>query len=323
MNDYTLSSAPTKSPATTMFTDPKGDIFIKSDDAVSDAPHIFQVSRKLLSSSSEFLAGMFELTPDGTITQGTKENPIVFASDDSETIDAVLRYLYPTPNPSFGIELLGKSLHFTHKWLMDDAHQNLMNALINPTVLGEAPVEAFLLAHKYNAPPHISRTAASATISCDLTSIILKTYDPSYSPQHSSLQELALYHTNQKTKFLQVLDELDTKEIYPYAGYGGDNWKIWWRVPICNCITESAKLSGTKEGHPNFYPPRWLRSFVSLARAEVAKSFCIHVVSRITSPAFMLTAVSECGCKQCASHVLRFDKKIEKIREQLVNILES
>ncbi|KAJ8487580.1 hypothetical protein ONZ45_g14283 [Pleurotus djamor] len=126
----------------------------KADDAdivlVSNEPQPthYRVHRCILSAGSPFFRTMFSLPKP---KESTEAIPLISMSESSKVLDALLRFLYPIPDPQLEIledvvAVLGAAI----KYEFDAVVSALRKHLISPHFLQEYPIRIFAVACRYD-----------------------------------------------------------------------------------------------------------------------------------------------------------------------------
>ncbi|TFK33441.1 hypothetical protein BDQ12DRAFT_727763 [Crucibulum laeve] len=123
--------------ATAPFDDSNAEIILRSSDNVD-----FHVHRLILSLASPVFETMF------TLPQGNTDSPLVQMSEDSSTVDILLRYCYPTDVPEISdLGLLKKVMEAAMKFDMPDILKQARKQLLN--FVEKEPLSIFALAAHY------------------------------------------------------------------------------------------------------------------------------------------------------------------------------
>ncbi|KAI6112981.1 hypothetical protein F5141DRAFT_1110814 [Pisolithus sp. B1] len=130
------------------FNHAKADVILRSSDNVD-----FRVFRLFLSLSSSFFETLFDLPQPSeenlTDTEMKDGLPVIPISEDSRTLDTLLRFCYPcsltkTPSLNHFAEVI-KVLEAAQKYSLDEVESTIRKALFKPAVL-----ERTILSAKYS-----------------------------------------------------------------------------------------------------------------------------------------------------------------------------
>ena len=134
----------TQSPryASAPFNNPAGDIFLKSSDGVH-----FRVRSAILAEASPIFSDMMSVPQPPPKTSGPTARaaidpmldgaPIVAVSEDSDTLDAILRLCYPTKDPDLtDLKAIRSVLAASLKYEMEEA-ASLMKKSLNSYLVGQ------------------------------------------------------------------------------------------------------------------------------------------------------------------------------------------
>ncbi|EIW58593.1 uncharacterized protein TRAVEDRAFT_84257, partial [Trametes versicolor FP-101664 SS1] len=137
------------------------DLILRSSDNVD-----FHVHRIILTLASSVFAGMFTIPqpPDAN-----SERPIVDVSEDSKTINALLRICYPEPDPELpSLDLIHRVLGAALKYEMGAAIVLVKNAMFQPRFTGLRPLQVFVVACRLRLEDEAAIAAQNAV---DLDSV--------------------------------------------------------------------------------------------------------------------------------------------------------
>ncbi|KAI0791432.1 hypothetical protein C8Q75DRAFT_77326 [Abortiporus biennis] len=130
------------------FNYPNADVIIRSS-----APNKvdFRVHKFILSLSSSFFETMFTL-PDASQKAPKTNLPVVDVSEPADTIDPLLRIIYPSiPDPTFDtLDKLRLVLQAAHKFEMHSSLGSLRHFLLTPVFLEKEPLRVYALAASYD-----------------------------------------------------------------------------------------------------------------------------------------------------------------------------
>ncbi|KAL4243610.1 hypothetical protein ABKN59_011157 [Abortiporus biennis] len=145
---YTMESESTTITTSETFNYPNADVIIRSS-----APNKvdFRVHKFILSLSSSFFETMFTL-PDASQKAPKTNLPVVDVSEPADTIDPLLRIIYPSiPDPTFDtLDKLRLVLQAAHKFEMHSSLGSLRHFLLTPVFLEKEPLRVYALAASYD-----------------------------------------------------------------------------------------------------------------------------------------------------------------------------
>lgn len=133
------------------FDHAKADVILRSSDNVD-----FRVFRLFLSLSSSLFETLFDLpqpSEEDLTDAETKDGlPVISISEDSRTLDALLRFCYPctlTENPSLNCFTdVIKVLEAARKYSLDEVENTIRKTLFNPAILEDNPLRCFAIARQ-------------------------------------------------------------------------------------------------------------------------------------------------------------------------------
>ena len=136
--------------AATPFDHAKADIILRSSDNID-----FRVFKLFLSLASPFFETLFEIPQPAEVDeeQEVKDGLVVVpVTEDSKTLDALLRFCYPctlADDPS--LEVLKDAvdvLEAARKYSLDTIEKKACQAIANPKILEAEPLRCFVIAHR-------------------------------------------------------------------------------------------------------------------------------------------------------------------------------
>ncbi|KAI6149582.1 hypothetical protein BKA82DRAFT_871000 [Pisolithus tinctorius] len=138
--------------ASSPFNHSKADVILRSSDNVD-----FRVFKLFLSLSSPFFETLFDLPQPSEAehpadTEMKDGLPVLPVSEDSRTLDGLLRFCYPctlSENPPLNhFRDVIKVLEAAQKYALDEVENTIRKALFNPTILELNSLRCFAIARK-------------------------------------------------------------------------------------------------------------------------------------------------------------------------------
>ncbi|KIJ07869.1 hypothetical protein PAXINDRAFT_102777 [Paxillus involutus ATCC 200175] len=136
--------------AASPFDHAKADVILRSSDNID-----FRVFKLFLSLASPFFATLFDI-PQPTEQSEEQESKdglaVISVSEDSSTLDALLRFCYPctlAEHPSLeNLKEIVDVLDAAKKYSLDTIERKVGQALSNPKILEVEPLRCFAIAHR-------------------------------------------------------------------------------------------------------------------------------------------------------------------------------
>ncbi|KAH8110802.1 hypothetical protein DFH11DRAFT_741318 [Phellopilus nigrolimitatus] len=152
------------------FVAPNGDVTLRSSDQQD-----FQVVKAILTIASSFFKSMFSLPqPEG---QGGCELPVIPVTEDSTTLDTLLRLCYPVKKPIVtDINLVEAVLGAALKYEMEIVVQEMCRALVSGGLLESQPLRVYAIACRYELDEEM-RLAAKATLKMSIEGVYVKEFE--------------------------------------------------------------------------------------------------------------------------------------------------
>ncbi|KAF8553553.1 hypothetical protein OG21DRAFT_1497601 [Imleria badia] len=136
--------------ATAPFDHAQADIILRSSDNID-----FRVFKLFLSLASPFFETLFNIPQpaDENVDQEVKDGlAVIPVTEDSKTLDALLRFCYPcTLADDPNLELLKDAmdvLEAARKYSLDVIEKKARKAIVNPKILEVEPLRCFVIAHR-------------------------------------------------------------------------------------------------------------------------------------------------------------------------------
>jgi hypothetical protein len=230
-----------------------------------------RVHKCILAIASPFFQQMLELPqPQQELKQGKPYVPVVDVSEDAETLEALLRFVYPTSKPVISdLDRLTPVLEAAFKYEFNAVVDHLRTLLIAPCFLKSDPVRVYAIACRFDLEDAAS-VAARHTLSVNVLDA-----PPTEDLKCISAYQYCQLRTLHKTRAAAAQELL----LIP------DNVKCM----MCN---------GTHYGA--FSPPRWWKDFEERARKELSVRPATDVIFSMP----FLTQAAHAGCERCAGSIL-------------------
>ncbi|KIJ65518.1 hypothetical protein HYDPIDRAFT_39453 [Hydnomerulius pinastri MD-312] len=141
MSEFTYAATP--------FDHAKADIILRSSDNIN-----FRIFKLFLSLASPFFETLFDIPQpiEESEEQEMKDGlPVIPVSEDSKTLDALLRFCYPctlADDPNFeDLRDVVSVLEAAKKYSLDAIEKKAAQAVSNPKLLEAEPLRCFAIAH--------------------------------------------------------------------------------------------------------------------------------------------------------------------------------
>ncbi|KAJ8517739.1 hypothetical protein ONZ45_g5092 [Pleurotus djamor] len=158
----------TEQVASIPFNDSGADVILQTCDNVN-----FRVFRAILSVASPVFKDMFTLPqpqPDSEASHDTI--PVVIVSEDSLTLDTLLRFCYPMDYPVIEFkEVLIATLMAAQKYDMGFAFKRIVDIFYTPSKIKAAPVEAYAIGCRFRLE-NLARAAAKESLRLPLDRLL-------------------------------------------------------------------------------------------------------------------------------------------------------
>lgn len=279
--DQQLAILPTLTPSN-IFCSPDADLILLSSDNVE-----FRVFGRILAEASMVFQDMMQL--------GESSSPgalnSVRVSENAETLDMVLRFIYPIPDPKiFSFDTLKLLMDTADKYFLKGMMHSLKNTLIQPAFTEPQPLRAYALACIHG----LQDEAKIISRYCLKTDILQQgdIYDELAIITGRDLLRLIKLH---QTRATQIISILNNNGPSPCSGTGATlGTPSWW-------IEFRARAKEEVRSRPlgdTIFHPKFLAA-------------CVHAVS----------AGGSSGCPQCPANYLSNGSQARL--EQLRGMIEA
>jgi BTB/POZ domain len=129
------------------FDDLTGNVVLRTSDNVD-----FYLHKVILSLASPVLKDMFGLPQPSTLLQdgqeGQRETPVISISEDSRTLDNMMRFCYPCDEPALeNLNDVQRVIQAMEKYDMTEAGKRVRRMLVKPVFLEKEPLRVFIIAY--------------------------------------------------------------------------------------------------------------------------------------------------------------------------------
>lgn len=246
----------------------------------------FRVHRCILAAASPFFYDMFTL-PQNTSEVDHPQLPIIPVSEPSQVLDALLRFIYPIPNPHIdSLDELVPILTAATKYDLTSVVISLRAILVDPRFTNAEPTRVYAIASRFEFEGE-AQMASKYTLGVNVLEAPLSD-DLKFISAYAYHRLLDL-HRRRVKEALQMLKLPDDVKCMQ-----------------CNGSTYSV-----------YAAPKWWNEFEKSARQELSMRPTTDV---IFSMEFLAQAAISSGCQRCAGSVLdswRFLQDLKKSIDEL------
>lgn len=231
----------------------------------------FKVHKCILAAASSFFQSMFTL-PQKAASDNDTPIPVVPVSELGETLDALLRFVYPVDNPDIHtLDELSPVLAAASKYDFHAALSALRVILVSPRFLEVHATRVFAIASRYDLEPE-AQLASRHTLSINVLDCPLSD-DLKYITAYSYHRLLNLHRRRAEAakELLKVPEEVKCMQCNGH-GYAS-----------------------------SFAPPKWWKVWEDMARKELGLRPTADVIFTM---GFLAQAIDLSGCPRCAGSLL-------------------
>ena len=243
---------------------------------------VFRVHRCILASASPLFRDMFTLPQPTTLDDG--KLPQLVLSEDHSTIDSLLRFIYPVPNPTINnLDELVPVLGATVKYDCEAVTTVLRKILLSPEFVREHPTRVFAIACRFDLEDE-AKAASRFTLGINILECPLSD-DLKYITAYSYYRLLDLHR--RRAKAAQELLKLSEG------------------VKCMQCNGSSYGI---------FMAPKWWTEFEQRAKQELSVRPTTDVIFDL---AFLGETASAAGCLRCPGSMFDSYKFLQMLKQQI------
>ncbi|KIP06167.1 hypothetical protein PHLGIDRAFT_19522 [Phlebiopsis gigantea 11061_1 CR5-6] len=246
-----------------LFDSPNADLVLRSSTPKGVE---FRVHQCILAQASPFFEHMFQLPQPEA---GPSHIPVVDVSESSQTLEYLLRYVYPVPKPDVSsLDELVPVLEAASKYDFTVVIDHLRTVLVSPPFLASDPVRVYAIACRFDLDAE-ARLASRHTLTIDvLDGPLIEDLKGITAYQYHQLLNL---HRARAAAAQELLILPDTVKCM-----------------MCN---------GTHYGA--FYPPKWWKDYEERARKELAARPTADIIFSMP----FIAQSAHAGCERCAGSI--------------------
>lgn len=262
------------------FDYPDADLVLRSS---SPNPDDFYVHRCILSTASPFFKEMFTLPQPPSEDGKPLPTPVLDVAEDAETLDKLLRFVYPMTNPPVdSLDELVLILAAACKYDMPAVVESLRRNLIEPRFITEAPLRVYAIATRFDLEEE-AKVASKYSLAINILDSPLSDdlkFITAYS--YHRLLNLHRHRAEAAQKLLKIPDNV--------------------KCMMCN---------GTHYGP--FLAPRWWQDFSDRATQELS----MRPTSDVIFSMQFLAHSAKAGCERCAGSILGAHWFLADLKKQI------
>ena len=244
-------------------------------------PTEFRVHRCILAAASPFYRDMFALPQS---TSHDKQLPVIPVSETSPTLDGLLRFVYPVPDPHISsldelVPILGAAVKYDFVAVI----HTLRKLLLVPRFVKLAPTRVFAIACRFDLEDE-ARLASQHTLTVNILDCPISEdlkYITAYS--YHRLLDLHRRRASAAQEILRLPQELKCSQ--------------------CN-----------GSGYSVFGAPKWWYEFERRAREELAVRPTTDVIFEMS---FLAQMASAAGCQRCPGSVFDSIKYLQELKRKI------
>jgi len=191
-------------PSISRFSAPDADLIIKTSDGTT-----FRVFARIVSEASPVLMDRLttSLGPPGALREYRKPiskemSPVMDVTEDADTMEALLKFIYPTPDPQvYSLDFLANLIAAAEKYSMSGAISSLRAILL--TFIPQSPIRVYAIScvHHYDEE---AKAASRGTLGVDIVNT--KLFDEL---EHISAREFVRLLQLHQTRAANAMDILN------------------------------------------------------------------------------------------------------------------
>ncbi|KAL4062561.1 hypothetical protein J3A83DRAFT_4381731 [Scleroderma citrinum] len=273
------------------FDHPKADVILRSSDNVD-----FHIFKLFLSLASPFFEALFDIPQPSEEKLGDMEMknglPIIPVSEDSRTLDALLRFCYPctlTQNPPLNhFKDVVNVLEAAKKYSLNEVEKAICEALFNPKILEVDSLRCFAVARR----AHLHDQTIMAAKYSLREPLIPGWFEEIELVTAADLLALLTYHQ----KCGSALQQLHLSFSWIEQHYQNRNAVLWiygeGTGRACGC--PRAKVAKLFNGQPTL----WWEEFMDATFQALKDKPCANTVHKMVEKT--IEGVRRCNCHSCS-----------------------
>ncbi|KAL0950274.1 hypothetical protein HGRIS_010254 [Hohenbuehelia grisea] len=259
------------------FHPPDCDVILASGDV---EPIHFHAHRFILSAASPFFKSMFSL-PQKPVNE---TSPVVQVSETHTTLDALLQFVYPVPDPEIAsLDELVPILAAASKYDLTAPISALRKILVTPQFVETEPTRVYAIACRYELAAE-ARLASSHTLNVNVLDC----------PLSEDLKHISAY------AYHQLLDLHRRRSRAAQA--------LLQAPDGIKCM----QCNGT--AYSVYGQPKWWFEFETRAKEELAIRPTSAVIFEMP---FLFDVASSAGCVRCPGSVLESHKFLAELKQKI------
>lgn len=244
------------------------------------SPTNFRVHRCILAASSSFFEHMFTLPQPGLASGSV---PTVDVSETADTLEKLLRLIYPMPNPVIDtLDELTPLLEAACKYDITVAVDILSTRLLSPSFLAKEPLRVFAIASRFDLE-EAAKIASGHTLSINILD----------SPLSEDLRHISAYQYHRLLNLHRSRAAAAQDLLVLHADV---------KCMMCN---------GTHYGR--FIPPKWWKNFEERAKDELALR---PTTEKIFAMPFLADS-ARAGCERCAVSIFEAQWFLSDLKKRI------
>lgn len=248
-----------------------------------ESPAQFHVHRSILAAASPFFHDMLTLPQPTT----PNEPPLVSVSETCGTLDTLLRFVYPLPDPVINsLDELVPILAAAAKYDFTAVISALRKLLVQPHFIKTSPTRVYAIACRYDLE-HEAKFASSFTLGSNILD----------SPLSDDLKYITAF------SYHRLLDLHRRRALAAQALL-----KIPDDIKCMQCNGSSYTVFGS---------PKWWFEFEKRAREELATRPTTEVIFGME---FLAKSANSAGCQRCPGSVLESWRFLEELKRSIDNL---
>ncbi|KAI6112933.1 hypothetical protein F5141DRAFT_747811 [Pisolithus sp. B1] len=289
-----MSASSSPSCAPSPFDHAKADVILRSSDDVD-----FRVFKLFLSLASPFFETLFdlpqpseEMNTDVEIKDGL---PVIPVSEDSKTLDPLLRFCYPctlSEDPALeDFRDIINVLEATKKYSLDAIESTVCKSLFNPKILEANSLRCFAIAHRARMRDECV-LAAKHSLREPLVPMWFEEIELITS---SELLSLLTYH-KKCSDAVQVLKDDCSWITTEYPNWRAAPWMVGYDYDgdYCGCT----RTASTRFSLPEGRSAQWWETFMDSTFVDLRDKPCAETVRQNVEKAIQI--VRQRGCRYCS-----------------------
>jgi len=266
------------------FNAPDADVILISHPVAAE----FRLHRCILAAASPVFRDMFNLPQPPSLCPADHNDhlPVIPVSESRTTLDILLRFIYPVPDPLItSLDVLSSIMGAAVKYDFNSVIATLSSLLVSSQFMDANPTRVYAIACRYDLE-EVAKLASRSTLSMD---ILEKGCPP------EDLKNITAYSYHRLLEFHRARSQA-AQDL----------------VKVSNDMKKCVQCNGSSLGV--FLPPRWWNEFEQRAKEELRVRPTTDVIFQM---GFLARAAFAADCTRCFESLMESHEFLVEMKRKI------